>query len=181
MSESGQAGGSGAFRVAPQLTGKAQQAYAAMAAEDTGDYDQLKAAIFQRYSITETYRVRFRSVARAREESYMEMATQVMDLARKWLRKCTDADLVWEVFTVEQLLNSMAGLEGRRVQEAALRGSGRGSAQMQTWCGRYSRWSSCSTLWLAWKAGECRKQPGSPLRRSVGGLDSAIPAASLDT
>ena len=34
------------FRVAPQLTGKAQQAYAAMAAEDTGDYDQLKAAIF---------------------------------------------------------------------------------------------------------------------------------------
>ena len=41
------------FRVAPQLTGKAQQAYAAMAAEDTGDYDQLKAAIFQRYSITE--------------------------------------------------------------------------------------------------------------------------------
>ena len=58
------------FRVAPQLTGKAQQAYAAMAAEDTGDYDQLKAAIFQRYSITETYRVRFRSVARAREESY---------------------------------------------------------------------------------------------------------------
>ena len=49
------------FRVAPQLTGKAQQAYAAMAAEDTGDYDQLKAAIFQRDSITEeTYRVRFR-------------------------------------------------------------------------------------------------------------------------
>ena len=41
------------FRVAPQLTGKAQQAYAAMAAENTGDYDQLKAAIFQRYSITE--------------------------------------------------------------------------------------------------------------------------------
>ena len=107
------------FRVAPQLTGKAQQAYAAMAAEDTGDYDQLKAAIFQRYSITETYRVRFRSVARAREESYTEMATRVMDLARKWPRKCTDADLVWEVFTVEQLLNSMAGLEGRRVQEAA--------------------------------------------------------------
>ena len=53
------------FKVAPQLTGKAQQAYAAMAAEDTGDYDQLKAAIFQRYNITEeTYRVRFRSVTR---------------------------------------------------------------------------------------------------------------------
>ena len=96
------------FRVAPQLTGKAQQAYAAMAAEDTGDYDQLKAAIFQRYSITEeTYRVRFRSVARAREESYTEMATRVMDLARKWTRKCADVDEVQEIIAVEQLLNSM--------------------------------------------------------------------------
>ena len=92
------------FRVAPQLTGKAQQAYAAMAAENTGDYDQLKAAIFQRYSITEeTYHVRFRSVARAREESYTEMATRVMDLTRK----CADVDEVQEVIAVEQLLNSM--------------------------------------------------------------------------
>ena len=138
------------FKVAPQLTGKAQQAYAAMAAENTGDYDQLKAAIFQRYNITEeTYRVRFRSVTRAREESYTETATRVMDLTRKWTRKCADADAVREVIAVEQLLNSMpvglriwvrerkpktvaeAGrladdyteargpLEGRRVQEAA--------------------------------------------------------------
>ena len=92
------------FRVAPQLTGKAQQAYAAMAAENTGDYDQLKAAIFQRYSIMEeTYHVRFRSVARAREESYAEMATRVMDLTRK----CADVDEVQEVIAVEQLLNSM--------------------------------------------------------------------------
>ena len=88
------------FREAPQLTRKVQQAYAAMAAEDTGDYGQLKVAIFQRYSITvETYRVRLRSVACAREESYAEMATRVMDLARKWTRKR-------EVFAVEQLLNS---------------------------------------------------------------------------
>ena len=70
------------FRAAPQLTGKAQQAYAAMAAEDTGDYDQLKAAIFQWYSITEeTYRVCFRSVARTREESYAGVTCQ----NRKWL------------------------------------------------------------------------------------------------
>ena len=96
------------FRVAPQLTGKAQQAYAAMAAEDTGDYDQLKAAIFQRYSITEeTYCVRFRSVAHAREESYTEMATRVMDLAWKWTQKCADVDEVQEVIAVEQLLNCM--------------------------------------------------------------------------
>ena len=68
--------------MATQLTRKAQQVYAAMAAEDTGNYEQLKAAIFQRYSITKkTYRVRFWSVVRAREESYTEMATRVLDLA----------------------------------------------------------------------------------------------------
>ena len=58
------------FRLAPQLTGKAQQAYVARATESTCDYDQLKAAIFQRYNITEeTYRVRFQSVTRSKEKS----------------------------------------------------------------------------------------------------------------
>ena len=42
-----------------------------------------------------------------REESYLEMATRVMDLARKWMRKCADADAVQEVMAVEQILNSM--------------------------------------------------------------------------
>ena len=69
------------FKVAPQSTGKVQQVYAVMAAEDVGDYDQLKAAIFRRYNITEeTYRVLFRSVTCAWEESYTEMATRVMEL-----------------------------------------------------------------------------------------------------
>ena len=52
--------------------------------------------------------MRFRSVARAREESYTEMATRVMDLTRKWTRRCVaDADAVREAIAVEQLLNSM--------------------------------------------------------------------------
>ena len=88
--------------------GKVQQAYAAMAAEDTCDYDQLKAAIVQRYSITEeTYRVCFRSVACSREESYTEMVTRVMDLAQMWMWKWADVDELWEAIAVEQLLNSM--------------------------------------------------------------------------
>ena len=36
-----------AFKLAPQLTGKAQQAYAAMSTEDAGDYDKVKAAILK--------------------------------------------------------------------------------------------------------------------------------------
>ena len=86
------------FKVAPQLTGKAQQTYAAMTAEDTGDYDQLKAAIFQRYNITEKmYRVCFWSVTRAREESYTEMlfgvrrSRQRLSKRQKWENNCKRA------------------------------------------------------------------------------------------
>ena len=36
------------FQLAPQLTGKAQQAYAALTPEDAKDYDAVKNAIFRR-------------------------------------------------------------------------------------------------------------------------------------
>ena len=50
------------FMLAPQLTGKAQQAYAAMAADAARVYENLKAAILRRYNINEdTYRQRFRT------------------------------------------------------------------------------------------------------------------------
>jgi hypothetical protein len=51
-----------AIKLAPQLTGKAQQAYAAMNADAAADYVQVKSAILRRYDICdETYRQRFRS------------------------------------------------------------------------------------------------------------------------
>ena len=37
------------FKLAPQLTGTAQQAYAAMPPAATGDYQELKKAILARY------------------------------------------------------------------------------------------------------------------------------------
>ena len=97
------------FKLAPQLTGKAQQAYAALDLDKTTDYDQVKSAILKRYNVTEeTYRTRLRAVTRGKQESYAEMATRVMDLTRKWTRRCAaDADAVREVIAVEQLLNSM--------------------------------------------------------------------------
>ena len=96
------------FKLAPYLTGKAQQAYAAMAAEDASEYECLKAAILKRYNINEeTYRVCFRAVARKPEEGYAEMATRVMDLLRKWMRECTSMEEVMEVVAVEQMLNSL--------------------------------------------------------------------------
>ena len=49
-----------AVKLAPQLTGKAQQAYAAMKVEDAGTYRLLKEAILRQYDISEeTYRQRF--------------------------------------------------------------------------------------------------------------------------
>jgi len=42
-----------AYKLAPQLVGKAQQAYAAMGADDSGDYLKLKEAILRRYDINE--------------------------------------------------------------------------------------------------------------------------------
>ena len=46
-----------AFKLAPQLTGKAQQAYATLNADDAAKYEEVKSAILRRYDISEeTYR-----------------------------------------------------------------------------------------------------------------------------
>ena len=50
------------FKLAPQLTGKAQQAYAALPKDQALNYDSVKVAILRRYDITEeTYCQWFRA------------------------------------------------------------------------------------------------------------------------
>ena len=95
--------------LAPQLTGKAQKAFAALEDTEAQEYDTLKAAILRRYNISEeTYRERLRSMKREKEESHREMATRVMDLASKWMKKCASVQDVVEMVATEQLINSMA-------------------------------------------------------------------------
>ena len=49
------------YKLAPPLTSKAQQAYAALSVDEASDYDTLKTAILRRYNINEeTYRRQFR-------------------------------------------------------------------------------------------------------------------------
>ena len=61
-----------AFKLAPQLVGKAQQAYVGLSVTDASDYDQLKSAILQRYVITEeSYHQRFRAAKQRPGESVM--------------------------------------------------------------------------------------------------------------
>ena len=78
------------FKLAPQLTGKAQQAYALLPTDQALDYDVVKAAILRRYDITEeTYCQRFRASTKGVEEMHRELATRLGDLANKWLKDFT--------------------------------------------------------------------------------------------
>ena len=63
-----------AFKLAPYLTGKAQQAYAALSSEEAADYTKLKEAILHRYNVTvDSYRQQFRATFKKPRESYQEL------------------------------------------------------------------------------------------------------------
>lgn len=58
-------------KLAPYLTGKAQQAYTALNTDETKDYNSLKAAILVRYGINEeSYRLKFRQTSTGKEETH---------------------------------------------------------------------------------------------------------------
>ena len=99
------------FMLAPQLTGKAQQAYAAMAADAARVYENLKAAILRRYNINEdTYRQRFRTAKLKAGETPQKLAIRLRDLADRWTKASTDstdATDILDIFVKEQLINTM--------------------------------------------------------------------------
>ena len=97
-----------AVKLAPQLTGKAQQAYAAMRAEDAGTYQLLKEAILRRYDISdETYRKRFRETVKKEDETVSELAVRLDDLLQKWTKDCKTVAEVRDLMVREQLLNAL--------------------------------------------------------------------------
>ena len=72
--------------MAPQLTGKAQKAFAAMEEAEASDYDQLKKVILKHYNISgETYRQWLQTMVKNSDESNWEMGTRVMELVQKWM------------------------------------------------------------------------------------------------
>ena len=84
------------FQLAPQLTGKAQQAYAALPPpppEDAKNYDSVKEAIVRWYDINEeTYCQRFRKLRPREGESPQELITRLKDLATRWARESKSRD-----------------------------------------------------------------------------------------
>ena len=72
------------YHLAPQLTGKAQLAFAALLSTEAKDYDVIKAAILARYNVNEeTYRWRFHSAVKQRDEMYWELLIHLLDLQNK--------------------------------------------------------------------------------------------------
>ncbi len=97
-----------ALKLAPQLTGKAQHAYAAMDTSQSADYTALKAAILRRYDINdETYRQRFRSARRREGETQSELVIRLTDVAQKWTKECATVEKLLDVVVLEQFLDTL--------------------------------------------------------------------------
>ena len=98
-----------ALKLAPQLTGKAQQAYAAMEQTAAMKYEEVKAAILRRYEINEeTYRQRFRTATRKSTERGRELVVRLQDSAKKWTKGCKDKDEVVDLIVLEQFLTTLS-------------------------------------------------------------------------
>ena len=76
--------------------------------EDVGDYDGIKKSILQRYNVNEeSYRRKFRARVRKTDETYTNLATDIMDLGKKWLAECKTIQDALEKLGVEQLLSAL--------------------------------------------------------------------------
>ena len=97
-----------AFKLAPNLSGKTQLAYAAMDSDDAKDYEQVKETILLRYNInTETYRQRFRTTKKQEDWSYRDLIVRLQDLSRKWTKDKTSAEEIVDLMVTEQFLTTL--------------------------------------------------------------------------
>ena len=77
------------YKLAPNLTGRAQQAYTGLTIEEAGNYETMKRSILDRYDInSEAYRRRLWTLSKNPSEMYREMAVRGMDLFKKWTKQC---------------------------------------------------------------------------------------------
>ena len=97
------------YHLAPQLTGKAQLAFAALSSTEARDYDAIKVAILARHDINEeAYRRRFRSATKRRDETYCELSIHLVDLRNKWMRSCSSMEDVAELICLEQFYETLS-------------------------------------------------------------------------
>ena len=138
------------FKLAPQLTGKAQQAYAALPPDDANDYETVKAAILRRYDINEeTYRQRFRNLKSKTGESPRELVTRLTDLASRWTRECASQQELLDLIVKEQFLYMLP----EDVRIAVIEKKPKDSAQASEFAENYLQARSTSTPAKATKTG----------------------------
>ena len=94
------------------LTGKGQEAYAAVCAQESLTYEQVKAAVLKAYQLTaEAYRHRFRYWSKGERQTHVEFAN---DLTTQFKRWCVAAgvatfDQLSELIVLEQFKNKLPG------------------------------------------------------------------------
>ncbi len=99
-----------AVRLVPLLTGKARSAYVHMDVAESLDYQNVKAAILNKYDInSESYRLQFRSSDVGRDETPKELYVRLKELYHKWVQpqNRTKED-IGEVIVLEQFLRLLA-------------------------------------------------------------------------
>ena len=91
--------------LAPQLAGKAQQAYAAMDVSRAGEYVEVKKMILRGYGVNqESYRQKYCAARKGQGETYQDIALRIEDLNRKWTRDCESVEEIRDLMNTEQLL-----------------------------------------------------------------------------
>ena len=99
-----------AVRLAPLLTGKARAAYVSMDHEDALEYEQLKAAILDKYDINqETHRLQFREAQVGEEETPKELYVRLRDSYQRWVQPRNHTkEQIGETIILEQFLRLMS-------------------------------------------------------------------------
>ena len=93
-------------QLAGLLSGDALDAFTSIPVSEASDYSKVRAAILSRYEVSaETYRLRFRGMARKPNESYRMFLSRLCDQLTRWI-KATEMDLQ-ELVLLEQFLKTL--------------------------------------------------------------------------
>lgn len=92
------------------LVGKAQEAYTSLSAEDSVDFDKVKAAILRAYELVpEAYRQKFRKLRRQYNQSYVEFVREKEVLFDRWCssQNVTGFDQLKQLVLMEDFKNCL--------------------------------------------------------------------------
>ena len=81
--------------------------YMAMDIGDMADYEAVKKAILKRYNVSEEAYRQVCSRTKNKEESCLELTTDLMDLCRKWLTEYTTLSDVLEKLVIKQFVSML--------------------------------------------------------------------------